>query len=278
MAPATLTPVTRRTVAQGLAWAVPTLAGVTAAPAMAASASARCTYTAQFVTNQTGVTSLIATSPSTSRQILVTLTQQTGPCTTVTPDNMTTGGEGTQQASGGVCCGTARFAGFGPPTAITLNQVTTNTNCVRPVECATTHDSQTVTFTFLDPTTRGSIGAVGDVQLTVFDITSVNSFLGADPESNAECSQWRGDYYDAVGFNVAPSQIIPSSMDRGTGAGTTADPFRRSAGNMPTVAGQQWLDTFVFASVAGPLTLTYSNLYYGYHFVALSALQFQGPC
>lgn len=63
------------------------------------------------------------------------------------------------------------------------------------------------------------------------------------------------------------------------GAGTLANPFRRSGDYAPTRLGVSIRDTFQFSALAATsITMRYSNNYYGYQFVALAGIRFTVPC
>ncbi|WP_130864873.1 hypothetical protein [Acidipropionibacterium timonense] len=99
---------------------------------------------------------------------------------------------------------------------------------------------------------------------------------------------WTSRYVDTVGFSQTPSRIIAfdaaasglsTSAYAGTGQGSYADPYRRTGEQAPTVPGVSIKDVFVFDALPGnTITLRYSNLYYGYQFVALAGIRFQAPC
>ena len=135
------------------------------------------------------------------------------------------GGSGTQQNWNDPCA-TQDFSGFGPAGAVVLNQVSTKDGCDRSTGCgAEVHDAQDVTFTFSDAATGAPVAGIGDVRLEVFDITSVAEFQGSSDWSSPNAPYWAGRYYDAVGFDVTPTSIIPSAYDPGAGTGSLGRPW-----------------------------------------------------
>lgn len=266
----------RRTVTKGLAWTVPAVA--VTAPARAHAVSGACSFIANFSVDDSAPV-LLATSPDTARQIRIDLSTLAGPCTTLTAQNLGRGGSGTQQNWNDPCA-TQDFSGFGPAGAVVLNQVSTKDGCDRSTACGPeVHDAQDVTFTFSDVATGAPVAGIGDVRLEVFDITSVAEFQGSSDWSSPTAPYWAGRYYDAVGFDVTPTSIIPSAYDPGAGTGSLSDPFHRTGSKMPSESGRIWQDSFLWSALPGSsLVLRYTNLFYGYHFVSVSGLSFTAPC
>ncbi|GAA2899067.1 hypothetical protein [Microbacterium esteraromaticum] len=252
--------VSRRTVVRGFAWSVPILAAAAAAPAWAVSGCR--TFTTSFTTSSTvqNPTRLPATDGT--RNLTVELTAVSGANTTVTQNgqtfNMTRSASGWNGGWSDDSAGDWVFTDFGPAGSIVLNQRSTTDASNQPIGSPT----QTVTLTFLDGSTPVS---VSNLRIDVYDITSANT------------PRWRDSYWDAVGFNIAPSSILPApGKDQGLGAGTIADPFRRSTAGLSTGTGP-YQDRFTFTTVpSSGLQLRYTSHQQksGWQFISIAGITF----
>ncbi|PPF84889.1 hypothetical protein C5E07_05145 [Pseudoclavibacter sp. RFBJ3] len=151
------------------------------------------------------------------------------------------------------------FTNFGPTDALVLSQRKSGTTA----PSGTSVDGQQLTFEFFD--SAGATVTPTDVQFDIFDISSGDS-----------SPAWRATYWDAVGFSVPPTSIIPTpGSDQGTGAGTIGSPFARSVGTLSTGA-TAWNDRFIFAAFPSGSSLRYTQLggRQGWHFISISGLRF----
>ena len=264
--------ISRRTLAKGVAWSVPAVALASAAPSYAASGP-QCTAPVTLTPNPVSGTQVLTTSSQGGNcAVKITISNQVSGC--VTSYNMTIGQTAANMAARGSCS-------YDDYNMHWTGLILQNTSC----HCATggslfnryayTNDavasSQTLTFSFTNATTGAPV-PVTDFRMTIADISSVLNMSYDD-------IRYRGNYWDQVGFNIAPSTIIPSVNDAGTGTGTYADAFRRSGGNLDSYTAYQ--DVFVFDNIqSGSLSMQYTNGdgRKGLQAINVSGLSMNVPC
>jgi len=271
----------RRTLMKGAAWGVPAVAVAVATPVAAASCIPVSIVIDPGQTTAPDDQTLVLTGTDTSGTVYTITVTSTHETTTTTIGqsrpgdspipytsyNLNTAGNGW---NGGIADDGSQdypFPEFAPGAgvgAIVLNQ----RGAVDPEPTGTIPlgaDLQTLTFTFeaggasIDPT---------NLVMDVFDITSGKAEEG-----------WRQNYWDAVGFSVTPSSIAymgTAAYGQGDGAGTLADPYRRTDQEQPTDPDGTVTDRFVFASFPSGSQLQYTNYndLHGWHFISISGIRF----
>lgn len=258
----------RRTLLKAAAWSVPVMSLAVATP-LAAASQALCDtdFAVQFTVGPGGASpaTLTATSPDSAEVYTVQISSALGANTTTTQAgasyNFSQNGSGWNGGTDPIGNTDYVFTGFGPAGALVLSQRVQGSNA--PIGPGA--DSQQLTFTFTS--SLGTVVNPTDFQIQVFDISSATANI------------WRSNYWDTVGFSVAPDTITHAPLrDPGLGAGTLADPFRRTGGNIQTGQGP-FVDTFQFASFPSSSTMTYSQAAgrQGWHFIAISGISFTAP-
>lgn len=277
----------RRTLAKGVAWATPVVTIAQTAPMFAASGVYNCTgSTTTWTANSTSGTQtavISATGGTCQLKVTMSSTMVSGCATT---RNMTVGTQGlwTGGPNSPNNCSNGTTFTAAPSNALILNNTfcTCSTSCNGPncggvfqpvcASCGGEQAAQDIRFAFT--TLAGApLTSLTSLALAVYDISSnIDTNLPA---------RWTGNYYDAVGFSVAPTSITRDTQNAGTGTGSLTDPFRRSTQSYPTSAGP-WTDTFNFASIAGnTLTMRYSNYgtsAYGTQAIAVTGFSLKMPC
>ncbi|GAA2231313.1 hypothetical protein N1031_07625 [Herbiconiux moechotypicola] len=268
----------RRTVLTVGAWSVPVLAMAVAAPSAAASTVPDCRFDVVLTPSSTPSNPLIlqATSSFSGQVYTVVITSTISGDTTIGEDidgsyvtrNLAQDGSGINGSIAADGSADWVYSGFGPSGAIVLNQRTSTVVGDDTLPVAGT-DRQTLSFAFYDGSNT-LIPNVGDFSVTVFDISSA---------ADATPTGWRQNYWDAVGFSVTPTAITNVSSPYplgGAGTGTLADPYHRIDGSQPTVGDPEIEDRFDFGSFpsGGELVYTQYDGRQGWHFIAISGLQF----
>lgn len=260
----------RRALLQTAAWTAPTIAFAAAAPTASASTPPCTPVQVQLIATATSTNPLLLTAVGPNGEIYTVSIQSTTTSNTITGETDATGihqefnlTQGSSGWAGNLVAGDQVVTGFGDPGAIVLNQRAqysggTSTSGGVPLAGEV---SQTLTFTFRKGSTV--INPV-DVSFTIFDISSVQG------------SHWRGNYWDTVGFSVAPASVN-SATNPGVGSGTISDPFHRATGNEGTgTSPVPFSDGFTFDSFPSGTQMVYAQLAgrQGWQFISISGITF----
>ncbi|WP_127888279.1 hypothetical protein [Rathayibacter festucae] len=248
-------------------WSAPVAAAVIAAPLAAASTAALCDSAVDFArTRNAGGDTAVLLAPSSSGAVsTVRITSVLAPGTTTTTQgrsfNLTQSGSAWGGGIGDTALESteAQYGDSAPRSALVLNQRREGPITTFPSPGS---DSQTLTFQFFD--SQGRLFDPAGLQLEFFDFTSQDR------------QAWVPDHWDAMGFSVAPTEIVQDPIFAGTGAGTLADPYRRVGGDDGTITFFK-KDIFVFDVFPSGSTLTYTQHEgrQGWHTVFLTGLQFR---
>lgn len=297
--------ISRRTLVRGAAWSVPVIAAATVVPQSVASGASLCEpveFTIGSGQPAPGDNFLeFAAQDEQGNNYTIAISSEIGASTTVGqkrdpipnyPEipyvsyNMNTSGDGWQGTEADDGRWDNVFSGFAPDGAgaIVLNQrasVSPEPNGHVP----NGSDIQTLTLEF---TKNGQVFNPANLVLDIFDITSVHQ--APRPNTNPGDGSpwhpasgplgWRQNYWDAVGFGIAPTVIeytgTVAEYGQGAGSGTHSDPYRRREPLQPTQRSETVSDRFTFSSFPSGTTMTFTNFNNerGWHFISISGIRF----